>query len=368
MKPVLLIGDSSINDSPYIGSYLDIFERNNIPYELVYWNRHLDETTNLPNNFISYNRFTDNKYPSWKRLIKIWGYTRFAKRIMQRNDYSCVIVFTIANAVFLYPTLKKKYKKNYIFDIRDYSPICKVSLLRGVINGLIEHSSFTVVSSEGFLRWLPKGYKCHYIKTHNTSKSIVDKYYDNDSVSHRYMNGVISILTIGQIRDYSANSILLSKLKNNTQFKMVFSGSGIASDKLKEYAVSHHIKNVQFTGRYKKEEEENIVLSNQMINAYLNHNINSETLMSNRFYLSVLMRKPIIVNKGSFQAEIVNQYGLGVILDDNDDFSERIKEWWYNLDLDKYNDQCKEFLDKVKADLDNFEGEVVKLLHDSLNQ
>lgn len=361
MKKILLVGDSPLSDSPYIRSYIEVFEQNAIPYELLFWNRHLDSTKDLPTNHIPYNRFTDNNFPFWRRLLNIWRFARFVSKRLHENDYACVVVFTIAHAVFMNRSLKKRYKKRYVFDIRDYSPLCKIGLFCRIVNRLVENSAFTVVSSAGFLRWLPYGERFNYLVAHNTTKGMIEKYFDyKETSSESSICNVVSILTIGQLRDFSANCVLMDKLKNNPHFKLVYSGSGLASEPLKNYAVQNHIENAIFTGRYQKSDEESIVMKHQMLNAYLPRNINSDTLMSNRFYLSVLMRKPLIANKGSFQAELCEKYDFGVVLDENDDFADKIKSWWRRFDAEKYNRACKIFLECVKCDMKRFEQKMVE--------
>lgn len=338
MKPVLLIGDSPVGDSPYISSYIEILENNNIPYELVYWNRHLDSIKQLPGNYIPYNCYTEIMYPNWKKMIKIWGFARFAKKQMQSKRYAYVVVFTIAHAVFMYSTLKKYYKGKYIFDIRDYSPMCDVEFIKKIITKLIEYSSFTAVSSAGFLRWLPKGAKFRYVIAHNTKKEMIKKYSEaEEPIKAQWNKDNISILTIGQIRDVDANTTIMEAFKDEKTIKIVFAGYGFATETLKEYAKQHHINNVYFTGKYIKDDEESIVRKHQFMNTFLNSDINSDTLMSNRFYLSVLMRKPLITNKGSFQASLAEKYGLGVVLNCNDNFVEKIKKYMRDFDEEKYN-------------------------------
>lgn len=362
MKKVLLIGDSPLSDSPYIRSYMEVLEQNNIPYDLLFWNRHLDGTEQLPENYIPYNRFTDNRYPFWKRLYNIWMFARFASKWMSKNDYVYVVVFTIAHAIFMYRALQNQYKKRYVFDVRDYSPLCKIGYFRRIVERLVKHSAFTVVSSIGFLKWLPQGDNYQYVVSHNTIKEMIDKYIaPNRSIQQISPNGSLSILTIGQIRDYEANVKLLNAFREEKQIRMVYAGSGIASDALKSYVEQEHIKNALFTGRYKKEDEEKIVMSHDMINSYLNRDINSDTLMSNRFYLSVLMRKPIIANEGSFQSVLVRRYGLGIVLKECDDFMDKVSEWWKSFDADKYDEGCRKFLETVKSDIKSFQDKVVQL-------
>lgn len=369
MKKVLLIGDSPLSDSPYIMSYMEVLEQNNIPYDLLFWNRHLDSTELLPGNYIPYNRFTDNKYPFWKKVIKINGFARFVKKHLATNEYCYVVVFTIANAVFMSSVLRKRYKRRYVFDIRDHSPLCKIGIIQRIIDRLVENSSFSVVSSAGFLHWLPKGDKYRYIVAHNTTMGMIDKYIErNNAITPNITKDVLSILTIGQIRDYNANVKLMEALKKEKLIRMVYAGYGLASDDLIKYAKEHHVDNVNFTGRYKKSEEESIVMEHHMINGFMNRDINSDSLMSNRFYLSVLMRKPLIVRKGSYQAELVERYGLGVVLDEVDNFVDRIIKWWQDFDGIKYEQGCRDFLESVRLDTQKFEQQLLQLYEISSNQ
>lgn len=57
----------------------------------------------------------------------------------------------------------------------------------------------------------------------------------------------------------------------------------------------------------------------------------SDYLMSNRFYLSVTHGKPMIVNSKCTQADFVKKYNLGVIIDENDNIAEKIKDYWIHL-------------------------------------
>lgn len=368
MSKVLLIGDSPLQDSPYIQSYIDVFERQGIAYDLLYWNRHMDDVSSNPNNYITYDKYTEITYPFWKKVIKIKGFARFVKKHLSTNEYSYVVVFTIAHAVFMSSVLRKQYKGRYVFDIRDYSPLCKIGLVQRIIDRLVENSSFTVVSSAGFLRWLPKGDKYRYIVAHNTTMGMIDKYIERNNVTTpNITKDVLSILTIGQIRDYNANVIMMEALKEEKNIRMVYAGYGLASDDLEKYAEDHHMENVCFTGRYKKADEERIVMNHHMINGYMNRDINSDSLMSNRFYLSALMRKPLIARKGSYQAELVEHYGLGVVLDEADNFVEKIIEWWQGFDGIKYERGCREFLECVRLDTQKFEQQLLQLYEISIN-
>lgn len=180
MRKVLLLGDSPISMSPYIMSYIEVFERRNIPYELVYWNKTMEDVSKLPDNYIPYNHAHDNMMARWKKLFKIYGFARFAKKRLKQNDYSYVVVFTIAHAVFFYPLLEKEYKGRYVFDIRDHSPMCKVGVIRRILKKLIDNSAFTVLSSRGFLRWLPYVNEDKLVISHNTTIGSINRYLEDD--------------------------------------------------------------------------------------------------------------------------------------------------------------------------------------------
>ena len=81
-----------------------------------------------------------------------------------------------------------------------------------------------------------------------------------------------------------------------------------AYDLLKKYEVKKIYNNVKFTGYYPKKEEFSIVDGCDFMNIILPDDTLSRYLISNRFYLSLLRRKPMIVSSGGIQAEYVKEY------------------------------------------------------------
>ena len=69
----------------------------------------------------------------------------------------------------------------------------------------------------------------------------------------------------------------------------------------------------------------------------------------------------MIVRKNTFQAKLVEQFGLGVVLDDVDDFPKKIECWWNKFDQKKYNEGCRRFIDMVITDMNDFEKKLVDL-------
>lgn len=364
MKRVLLIAGSALDGCPYMTTYMEVLRRNDIPFDFLFWNRILYDTNHLPDNYIPYNSLTLNSYPKWKKVYKIGEFASFARKQMKQKEYSFVVVCTIAHAVFLYPYLKSHYRGQYVFDIRDYSPLCKTPLLSFAIEKLVAYSAFTVLSSRGFLRWLPHGKSCHYIISHNTTFEALSK--QKKALCPVAVPKVIGLLSIGLLRDFESNSVVISQLVNHPRYKLQFSGVGIVEE-LRNVASSQNASNIVFTGWYSKSDEAQIVARCDMLNNYCNPDIGGNSLMSNRFYHSVLFRKPMIVRKGSFQAEQVSNYGLGVLLDDNDDFDEKIMQWWNEYDAERYDSGCRKFISDVCSDLERFEGALRNLYASTSN-
>ena len=144
----------------------------------------------------------------------------------------------------------------------------------------------------------------------------------------------------------------------------MFSGSGPAVKELADVANKLYAKNTVFTGRYQKADEMNIVKDCSMINACTDRDVNSESLMSNRFYLSVTQRKPLMANTGTYQSEVSGKYGLGLSLSLNDIVHSKIKQYWESLDWKQYNHSCNVFLKAVKDDLEEFEKRITQLYRD----
>lgn len=358
-RKVLLIGDSIIADAPYIKSYIDVFEKYQIPYDLVFWNRYLDDMSSLPENYIPYNVYTNNFYPNWKKMLKIYGFYRFVKKILEKREYAYVVIFTIAHAVFFEKYLIKNYCGRYVFDIRDYSPMYAISFLRKRVENLIAKSAFTVVSSKGFLRWLPVVFRDKYRISHNVVSYNIDGYLNYSLLLQE--KKTIKILTIGQIRDKVSNSCIIQSFLNDKNYNLIFAGSGIAVEALQKFAVKKCAKNVVFTGRYIKQEENTIVENSDMMNIFFSHDINSDTLMSNRFYLSVMFRKPMIVNSGCYQAELVEKFNIGVIVNKNEDVKEAVEKYWKKFNYEIYNDGCVRFLKEAKEEMAALDMDVVCL-------
>ncbi len=358
MSNILLIGDSFYSYSPYIKNYIEVLEHSGIQYDYLYWNWSLENTSDNPKNYIAYNKFKRTKSPFWKKAINLYFFSRFVRKHLKNNHYSCVVVFTIAHALFLQNVLKKHYHNRYLFDIRDYSPILRIHLFRHLIKKLICNSAYTIISSNGFLSWLPD-VKGKYLIDHNTNANYLVQHFCPTTFTLN--TSKTKILTIGQLRDAKANKFIIDSLLNNPLFELKFAGLGWALPQLYEYATKKGAKNISFSGLYDKMQEADIVNESDMINIYFDNNTNSNTLMSNRFYLSVIHCKPMIVNDGCFQAKVCKRYKLGLVIKNDDNIADRIIKYKKEFILKEYIDGRSKFLEKVQWDLHRVQEKIIEL-------
>lgn len=349
---VALILPSNIEYLPYVQCYIDILASQNIAYDIVGWNREKQIDYGKP-NYHCYNRKSDVLRPAYKKLVDYYLFSRFVIKRLKSVRYDFVIVYTIANAIFLSNYLKKHFKERFIFDIRDYSPTMK--FFQSIVSDLVKCSAINCTSSKGFYSWLPDG---KYIISHNVRSYLLNKTYQIVPIDRNN----VRILTIGTLRDFNTNARLLHDFGNKRDFSLIFAGNGYSKVPLEEYAYKNSIKNVCFTGSYDKEDEPQIVSDSDFVNIVLPLDLIGTYLMSNRFYLSIVHRKPMIVNAGSFQAKYVKKYNLGVIVEPDEDIYKKIVDFIASFDPVNFNDGCEACIKEIQKDLFLFESSVANVL------
>ena len=350
-KKVLLLCGVELDKAPYVLPYIDLLKQNAVPFDVLCRKTQMAVDV-AGDNVIEYDKEYDNSAPAWKKFIMMIEQARKAKRLIKKNGYSRVILFTAQKGIFLSRFMKKKFPGQYVLDIRDYTPILRIPLCDKILKSVIEKSAYTVISSAGFKKWLPDSDK--YLVCHNTSFEMIEYgFFNNTENKFGGINDssqVIKLLTIGQIRDSHANATVIDAIQSNNGIELYFVGSGNGVPSLQQHCKVNNSERVNFLGRYKKDEESSIVEGYDMINSYMDHDINSDSLLTNRLYLSAILRKPILVRGGTYQAELVSRYGLGIVVDDAENLAEAIVQYYDAIDWSRYDSDCKCFLNEVKAE------------------
>nr|WP_315362829.1 hypothetical protein [Cytobacillus firmus] len=347
---VALICPSNMLYMPYVNNYKKILDEANVEYRIVYWDRFNSEISN------GINVYRDNKIGHQRNYFDYLKYKRFIIKQLEETKYDKIIVFTLQLGYFLKNYLIKNFKGKYIFDIRDYNQIFKIHKFRRII----DNSNFTVLSSPGYKLWLPTSSK--YIINHNTTVSDLNELRPIDVK----IKSKINISTIGVIRHWDINIDLVSKLKNSNIFNLIFHGQGTINDRLREFVEVNKVENVKVYGRYEKEDEENLYRSTDLVNTLLyNNNPNCKSLLANRLYNSVVFGKPMLSLNGTFMAEQIKKYNLGLVLSSLEDIQDEIVDYMNQFNKTEFEIGRVNFLKEVIKDNENFKHRLKEFISHS---
>lgn len=338
---IALICPSNKQYMPYLMNYISELEKNGIEYEIINWDRFQMEDKN------DVNIYRDAKIGHRRNFYDYYKFKRFVKLKLERKKYDKLVVFGLQLSFFLRNSLLKSYKDRYLLDIRDYNKILNFMNFKK----LIDNSYFTAISSPGFLKWLPKSRKI--LVNHNMNTNNIDNLNSNTSIDD---NQIINISYIGSIRDFKINKSLIDSLKNVDNINLYYHGEEDDNKNISLYLEKESIQNVFVTGKYTKEKEISLYQKSDFINILIpNKGLNNITLLPNRLYNAVKYRKKIIAFEGTFLAEQVKKFKLGLILHSFDDIEMKIKEYNENLDEFEIETGRIKFLEQVIKENQNFE-------------
>lgn len=330
---IALICPSNILYMPYIQYYTKIFDSLNVNYDVINWDRFSIED-------ICKRVYRDSKIGHHRNLKDYYRYGKFVSNYLEEKSYDRLIIFGIQMAFILKKKLIKYYSNRFILDIRDHNKVMRFFNLKEVI----KHSNFTVISSPGFLDWLPKCNKC--VVNHNTDILKIDelKILNNINMKKNYYN----LSYIGSLRDYDINIRLINSLKFSNKLYLEYHGDGLINKDLKDYSISNEIKNVTITGRYYKTDEEVLYNNSDFINVLIpTRDKNSKTLLPNRLYKAVKYGKPIITFNGTYTAKVVSKYRLGIVVNSFDSIETTILEYITNFNPVEFNQNRNIFINDV---------------------
>ena len=349
---IIILGNQWV--CPYVNTYKRILEKRGCLYDVILWDRDGSDAA-VPI------RYSSGKANLFNPIVKAWHYLKYAdfiKKTIQEKGYERLIVSGPHLAILLSGLLRGKYKGRYIIDYRDMS-VEQHLLLGGVYSKVLENSCCNVISSSGFREHLPAEYE--YLVSHNFSiEKVVASL--NSAFPVFKKSSTLDILTVGYIRNYNSNVKIIQNIGGKENYRLRFVGRGDAAVPLKEYTVSKGYANVDFEGFYKKDDEAAIVEACDFINIFFPDDVKHSSIMSNRFYLALMYKKPMIVTVGSVQAALVREYGLGVAWDGQQDLDSEIKTYMSTFDYNAFCNSCNRLLALFVEEYNSFELAVAAFL------
>ena len=140
-------------------------------------------------------------------------------------------------------------------------------------------------------------------------------------------------------------------MKNSDIINLYFNGEGTDNKKIENYIKENNIINVILTGRFSDNDIQRLYYNSTIVNILIScSDLNSKTLLTNRLYQAVIFGKPILANIGTYQASIVKEYNLGLVIETFDNLENIILKYIKNIDINKYNSGRNIFINNVITD------------------
>ena len=228
------------------------------------------------------------------------------------------------DALIIAGKYKKRHRVKVIFEVADlrenYIVKPQKPLERAITEALLfkEKSAFRNV--DYLVVTSPKFYDMHY-------KSLIPKermlYIPNAPDPEIFKNykkkqsGSFTVGFIGGIR-YLKQMKMLVDAARELKIDVLFAGAGGTSREYEEILkYCEGMENVSFTGRYNYETEIAGLYGKVdcVYAVYDAENPNVKIALPNKLYESIICELPIIVSKGTYLAELVNEWGIGAAVD-----------------------------------------------------
>lgn len=338
---------------PYLKYYEDIIQKEKVNYECIFWDRFTNKKTEKINNEYTLHIKCLPGENKLGKIIPMLKYKYIVEKIIKKEQYTHLIILTTLPGVLINKVLLKQFKNKYILDIRDYT-YEKYEFYKNIVDKLVDKSFFTAISSKGFLRFLNDNKKI--VPCHNISN--IEGYKENGEDLKNKKH--ITIGFLGNIRYFEENCKLIDALANNQKFKIVYIGITNVDCDLEGYCKGKNITNVYFKGKFKNEDKPKLYDEIDLINAvYGNDSLEVTTLLPNRLYEGLLLKKPILATEDTFLGENIkaNEVGLCLNLDDSN-IDLKIEEYISSLDFDKFNLNCKRMLNKINIEQKHFSEQI----------
>ena len=161
-----------------------------------------------------------------------------------------------------------------------------------------------------------------------------------------FNNGSTTVAFLGGIGYYKQNVALVNSVKNNQGIKVIYRGRYPKEYNIRDYCYDEKISNVEFYGAFNNSEKKSLYSDVDFINAiYGNDSLIVTTALPNKLYDCLFYKIPILVSNGTYLGEIVQEYGLGVLVDSNcEQLVQKIHEYRDNFNRDVFVKNCNSLL------------------------
>ncbi|MBO7187808.1 MAG: hypothetical protein J6V68_05385 [Clostridia bacterium] len=341
---VLLLGFSLIKYMPYASFYINALKNENADLHLLYWNR--DDTvkdTALDNVTLHEFNFTlNNQSSKFSKISSFFKYRRFALKLIKEIKPDRIVFLHTFPCFLLFNKLKKKYANKFIFDYRDFT-YEKFGFFKNRLNKAIQSSYATFVSSDAYR----KVFSPSVLDKVYTSHNIVLDDLDDKRINEKSPSDKIRLSFWGLIRGEELNKKIIEKIANDNRFELHYYGreESVAIN-LKSFVNTINAENIFFHGEYSPKDRAGFAVDTDIVhNIYLDTNM--QMAVTNKYYDGLIYKIPQVCINGSFMGELVKKNGVGISVDIDENFTDKIYEYLNNLDKTEFDANANKALQAV---------------------
>ncbi len=331
---VLVIAPNSLRYCPYAFFYIKLLRANAIDFDVVYADRY-----QLKEQF-DFSAISFPWDPAKSRISQFLAYRKFLSRIAKRDQYDKVIVLTTLMAVLVNDILIKRFKNNYIVDVRDFT-YENIFLYRVFEKKAIQNSSATLISSSRFTDFLPA---FDYVPIYN-----VPDVLDSDSTFEKKSRGeVITIGYVGSIAYRSQCEKLLRLVERDDRFRFALHGNDMSGDYFETLIKNEGITKTEYFGSYLPSEKPSIIEKCDILfNAYGNGSPLLLCALSNKLTDAAIYKKAVLNSPGTFMHEKLGICSYASDLNDASDL-DGLYEWYMNLNAEEVGRHYCDLIQEIK--------------------
>lgn len=329
--------------------YCEYLKNNSIQFDIIYVDRKGQQAPNpygakkeygyIPKSNIKWN-------PVQKFIIGYIPFRKYAIKIIEDNKYDFIIIWNELTAFLFSDIVRKRFKKKYCINIRDYQYF-DYRLIRNRINKAVINSYFTTLSSFCYEKYFDHD---NVYLLYGTKISGIDSIERKTKVE----KGPINLLYIGQIGFLDYVYKIIDALGNDSRFNLIFAGAG--SDIVMNYAVDKNINNIECYGRFTPDETIKYLNKGDILyNLYGTNSKHLTMAISLKYYYSLYMRIPIMVFDNTAMAVMSKKSHNGIILNQEDmgDLANRMYSWYKNIDFGELQEGCNKMITAINGMQEN---------------
>lgn len=333
---VLILSVADKRHMPMIAVYETYFHDNNIDYDIIRTSRYGSAECSYQNIY-EFEWIQSVNVSKMKKLIPLFHFCFFAKKIIKKNKYDFIVVWNENTAILFADLLLLKYKDRFCINVRDQS---KSKLYRAAINMLVKKSCFSTIPSPA---GIPNNKK--YVVLYNRDDNLLNCISPKNQLKKK---GPLRIVFLGFYhRAPKAFLRICEYLGNDSRYELVFAGRGFDTDM--KSIIGEKYTNVILDGPFEYETTAAYLEETDIINSYYysdeNPNENIKNAVGIKESYIPMLYIPGLIDDNTYWGELNKKYRFCFSVDEESiaNLADNLYDWYMNLDFTILKQRCDRF-------------------------